>query len=261
MIAAVLLGGVSIFGGRGALHGVVAGVLLIGVLSSAMRLEGYTVNVINIVIGVLLVLSVMSTSLLAWVSSLRSARTGARGPSAPDPTAAPTRQHHQQHHREAATMKLNRRVSALAAITLIAGLGLTACGDDSDSSGDGGGGDGGGDLSITFLPEEPRQPVLRHQRRRWQEGHRGVRWRVRGGRPRPGHPRRPGAVHQHRRPAGRQRARRLGQRPDGASATPSTRPATPASRSSPSTPTPTRSAATSTSTRPTRPASPRSRST
>ena len=57
VIAAVLLGGVSIFGGRGALHGVVAGVLLIGVLSSAMRLEGITVNVTNIVIGLLLVAS------------------------------------------------------------------------------------------------------------------------------------------------------------------------------------------------------------
>ena len=34
VIAAVLLGGVSIFGGRGALHGVVAGVLLIGVLAA-----------------------------------------------------------------------------------------------------------------------------------------------------------------------------------------------------------------------------------
>ncbi|WP_243058604.1 ABC transporter permease [Nocardioides sp. SR21] len=67
VIAAVLLGGVSIFGGRGALHGVLAGAVLIGVISSAMRLESYTVNVINIVIGTLLVLSVMSTSLLAWV--------------------------------------------------------------------------------------------------------------------------------------------------------------------------------------------------
>ena len=33
VVAAVLLGGVSIFGGRGALHGVIAGVLLIGVIS------------------------------------------------------------------------------------------------------------------------------------------------------------------------------------------------------------------------------------
>jgi len=65
VIAAVLLGGVSIFGGRGRLHGVIAGVLLIGVLSSALRLESVTVNVINIIIGVLLVASVMSTNLLA----------------------------------------------------------------------------------------------------------------------------------------------------------------------------------------------------
>jgi rhamnose transport system permease protein len=71
VIAAVLLGGVSIFGGRGALHGVLAGVLLIGVISSALRLENVTVNVINIIIGLLLVLSVVSTSFLAWVSQLR----------------------------------------------------------------------------------------------------------------------------------------------------------------------------------------------
>ncbi len=74
VVAAVLLGGVSIFGGRGALHGVLAGVLLIGTIQSAMRLESYTVNVINIVIGALLVLSVMSTSFLAWLSSLRSGK-------------------------------------------------------------------------------------------------------------------------------------------------------------------------------------------
>jgi rhamnose transport system permease protein len=75
VIAAVLLGGVSIFGGRGALHGVIAGVVLIGAISSAMRLENLTVNVINIVIGALLVLSVMSTSLLAWLSALTTGRT------------------------------------------------------------------------------------------------------------------------------------------------------------------------------------------
>jgi rhamnose transport system permease protein len=78
VIAAVLLGGVSIFGGRGALHGVIAGVLLIGVISSAMRLEGETVNKINIVIGALLVLSVISTSFLAWASALVSGGGGGR---------------------------------------------------------------------------------------------------------------------------------------------------------------------------------------
>lgn len=80
VIAAVLLGGVSIFGGRGALHGVVAGVVLIGVISSAMRLEGFTVNKINIVIGALLVLSVISTSVLSWASGL------ARGGGGPGPS-------------------------------------------------------------------------------------------------------------------------------------------------------------------------------
>lgn len=78
VIAAVLLGGVSIFGGRGAFHGVIAGVVLIGFLSYAMKLQGETVNVINIVIGVLLVLSVISTSLLAWVSARISGRRAAR---------------------------------------------------------------------------------------------------------------------------------------------------------------------------------------
>ena len=45
VIAAVLLGGVSIFGGRGAVPGVIAGVLLIGVLQSALlRLAGVTLR-------------------------------------------------------------------------------------------------------------------------------------------------------------------------------------------------------------------------
>lgn len=65
VIAAVLLGGVLIFGGRGALHGVLAGVLLIGVISSALRLEGVTVNVINIIIGVLLIASVITPQIVA----------------------------------------------------------------------------------------------------------------------------------------------------------------------------------------------------
>ncbi|WP_232549264.1 ABC transporter permease [Propioniciclava soli] len=72
VIAAVVLGGVSVFGGRGALHGVVAGVLLIGVLSSALRLAGVTSDVINIITGVLLVLSVISGSILTWARSVRA---------------------------------------------------------------------------------------------------------------------------------------------------------------------------------------------
>ena len=57
-------------------------------------------------------------------------------------------------------MKLNRRVSAFAAITLIAGLGLTACGDDGDDGDGGDGGSGGGDLSITFLPKNLGNPYF-----------------------------------------------------------------------------------------------------
>jgi rhamnose transport system permease protein len=85
VIAAVLLGGVSIFGGRGRLHGVIAGVLLIGVIASALRLEGVTVNVTNIIIGLLLVASVMAPSVLAGLSGLTSRRKN-RGPG---PSSAP----------------------------------------------------------------------------------------------------------------------------------------------------------------------------
>ena len=48
--------------------------LLIGVISSALRLEGVTVNVTIIIIGLLLVVSVVSTSVLDWVSKQTSRR-------------------------------------------------------------------------------------------------------------------------------------------------------------------------------------------
>jgi rhamnose transport system permease protein len=76
VIAAVLLGGVSIFGGRGAIHGVIAGVLLIGVLASALRRANVTSDVINIITGVLLVLSVVASSFLAWLRKRRRAPGG-----------------------------------------------------------------------------------------------------------------------------------------------------------------------------------------
>ena len=89
VIAAVLLGGVSIFGGRGKVIGVIAGVLLIGVLSSALRLQGVTVNVINIIIGLLLVASVMSTSVLAWVSDAAARRHNRDRAASSDPQLTP----------------------------------------------------------------------------------------------------------------------------------------------------------------------------
>jgi len=87
VIAAVLLGGVSIFGGRGALHGVVAGVLLIGVLASALRVAGITSDVINILTGALLVLSVVLSAALARTRTRRRAHAAAPPGT---PTSTPT---------------------------------------------------------------------------------------------------------------------------------------------------------------------------
>ncbi|MBA2955321.1 rhamnose ABC transporter substrate-binding protein [Nocardioides sp. MAH-18] len=57
----------------------------------------------------------------------------------------------------------NRRVSALAAVTLVASLALTACGgDDSDSGDDSSGSSGGGGdaTSVTFLPKNLGNPYF-----------------------------------------------------------------------------------------------------
>ena len=85
VIAAVLLGGVSIFGGRGALHGVIAGVLLIGVLASALRLANVTSDVINIITGVLLIAAVVSSSVFAAAKNRR--RSGPKLTLAGTPTS------------------------------------------------------------------------------------------------------------------------------------------------------------------------------
>jgi rhamnose transport system substrate-binding protein len=53
----------------------------------------------------------------------------------------------------------NRRISALAAATLVASLALTACGSDSDG-GSGASGGGGGDISVTFLPKNLGNPYF-----------------------------------------------------------------------------------------------------
>jgi rhamnose transport system permease protein len=82
VIAAVLLGGVSIFGGRGALHGVLAGALLIGTLSSALRLANVTSDVVNIITGTLLIASVVGSSFLSWLRTKR-ARPGGKKVDAP----------------------------------------------------------------------------------------------------------------------------------------------------------------------------------
>jgi len=63
VVAAVLLGGVSIFGGKGSLPGVLAGVVLLTALQNALRLEDVSGQALNIVTGALLVLSVLLPNL------------------------------------------------------------------------------------------------------------------------------------------------------------------------------------------------------
>lgn len=64
VVAAVLLGGVSIFGGRGRMVGVIAAVLLVGVLHSALRLVDVAADALTIVTGGLLILSVVVPTFL-----------------------------------------------------------------------------------------------------------------------------------------------------------------------------------------------------
>src|SRR5689334_22552965 len=67
VVAAVLLGGVSIFGGRGSLPGVLAGVVLLTALQNALRLEDVSGQALNIVTGSLLVLSVLLPNIVTTV--------------------------------------------------------------------------------------------------------------------------------------------------------------------------------------------------
>jgi rhamnose transport system permease protein len=69
VVAAVLLGGVSIFGGKGSLPGVLAGVVLLAALQNALRLQDVSGQALNIVTGVLLVLSVLLPNI---ASSIRN---------------------------------------------------------------------------------------------------------------------------------------------------------------------------------------------
>jgi rhamnose transport system permease protein len=64
VITAVLLGGVSIFGGRGGLVGVLAAVGLLGVLRNALQLANVPANALIIVTGSLLIFSVVAPNVV-----------------------------------------------------------------------------------------------------------------------------------------------------------------------------------------------------
>jgi rhamnose transport system permease protein len=74
VIAAVLLGGVSIFGGKGTIPGVIAGVLLIGSLNYALRLGRVSDVVLITVTGLLLIFSVVAPSIGSAVREWRHNR-------------------------------------------------------------------------------------------------------------------------------------------------------------------------------------------
>lgn len=63
-IGAVVIGGVSLFGGRGRLTGVFFGVLLMGILNNGLNLVGVSTFVQRIVVGAVIVAAVAGTELL-----------------------------------------------------------------------------------------------------------------------------------------------------------------------------------------------------
>ncbi|MDT0343502.1 ABC transporter permease [Streptomyces litchfieldiae] len=92
VVAAVLLGGVSIFGGRGTLAGVCAGVLLLGTLRNALQLADVRSDTLDIVTGSLLILSVVVPNAVALLRA-RLGRSPAGSPRSPDRSPADSSAH------------------------------------------------------------------------------------------------------------------------------------------------------------------------
>jgi len=85
VIAAVLLGGVSIFGGRGSVVGAVAAVFLIGIINGALTIVDVSNEVLTIVTGLLLIGSVLLPNLLARFREARARRALQGGESTASP--------------------------------------------------------------------------------------------------------------------------------------------------------------------------------
>jgi rhamnose transport system permease protein len=77
VVAAVLLGGVSIFGGKGTLGGVVAAVFLLGAVRSALILNDVSNDILNVVTGLLLIGSVIAPNLSAALGRAAGRRRAA----------------------------------------------------------------------------------------------------------------------------------------------------------------------------------------
>src|ERR1700754_2870007 len=74
VIAAVLFGGVSIFGGRGSMIGVLLSLLIIGILKNALTLDDVSSETLTIVTGALLLASVLIPNLVARWRAMRDRR-------------------------------------------------------------------------------------------------------------------------------------------------------------------------------------------
>lgn len=74
VVAAVLLGGVSIFGGKGTLPGVLGGVVLLAAVQNALRLSDVSNEALNVVTGALLIVSVLLPNIAAGARSALARR-------------------------------------------------------------------------------------------------------------------------------------------------------------------------------------------
>jgi rhamnose transport system permease protein len=96
VVAAVLLGGVSIFGGKGSLPGVILAVVLLGSIQKALLLaQGVSSYWIQIVTGTLLVGSVLGPNLVVRAREARARASRSRAPGAAraaTPTTTPRKE-------------------------------------------------------------------------------------------------------------------------------------------------------------------------
>lgn len=81
VIAAVLLGGVDFDGGKGTLGGVVAGVLLIGLLRNLLMLNDVSTEIQSVVTGLLLIVSVLTPRLISLLTPVRTGTSALKGTS------------------------------------------------------------------------------------------------------------------------------------------------------------------------------------
>ena len=72
IITIVLLGGVSIFGGKGSMVGTLLSVLIVLNLRNGMALSNITGHIQTGVLGILLILSVMVPNIKGWIEKLKS---------------------------------------------------------------------------------------------------------------------------------------------------------------------------------------------